>query len=55
MLPKPPKLRLWRRKPREEGLDTTKRFLHITNTALVLEIEGEDEVLYCTVPRVLKY
>ncbi|CAM9820242.1 unnamed protein product, partial [Ascophyllum nodosum] len=45
MLPKPPKLRLWRRKPREEGLDTTKRFLHITNTALVLEIEGEDECL----------
>ena len=44
LLPQPPKLRLWGKKGGEEGLDTAKRFLHITANALVLEVEGTDEV-----------
>lgn len=44
LLPKPPSLRLWEKAGNDEGLDTAKRFLHITADALVLEVEGEDEV-----------
>lgn len=44
LLPKPLKLRLWGKKSADEGLDNAKRFLHITATALVLEVEGEQEV-----------
>lgn len=44
LLPKPPRLRLWEKAGDDEGLDTAKRFLHITAEALVLEVEGEDEV-----------
>lgn len=44
LLPKAPSLRLWGGKGEEDGLDNAKRFLHITPDALVLEVEGEDEV-----------
>lgn len=44
LLPKPPRLRLWEKAGDDEGLDTAKRFLHITTDALVLEVEGEDKV-----------
>lgn len=44
LLPKPPRLPLWGTKRQDEGLDTAKRFLHVTANALVLEVEGEDEV-----------
>lgn len=44
LLPKPPGLNLWGKKPLDEGLDTAKRFLHVTSAALVLEVEGDDEV-----------
>ncbi|CAM9260238.1 unnamed protein product, partial [Laminaria digitata] len=45
LLPKPPGLNLWGKKPLDEGLDTAKRFLHVTSAALVLEVEGDDECL----------
>ena len=44
MLPKPPGLNLWGKKQLDEGLDNAKRFLHVTAGALVLEVEGDDEV-----------
>lgn len=44
LLPKPPRLPLWGSNPQDEGLDAAKRFLHITANALVLEVEGEEEV-----------
>lgn len=50
MLPKPLRLGLWGKSGQDEGLDATKRFLHVTTDALVLEVEGEDEVsatLHC--------
>lgn len=43
-MPKPPGLNLWGKKQLDEGLDTAKRFLHVTAGALVLEVEGDDEV-----------
>lgn len=50
LLPKPPRLGLWGKSGQDERLDATKRFLHVTTDALVLEVEGEDKVsatLYC--------
>lgn len=44
LLPKPPGLNLWGKKHLDEGLDTAKRFLHVTAGALVLEVQGDDEV-----------
>lgn len=45
LLPKPMKLpRLWGKKTQDTGLDNAKRFLHVTKDALVLEVEGEEEV-----------
>jgi SacI homology domain len=50
MLPRPPKLQLSSLPFRKQstppaGLDTARRWLHITNEYLVLEIEGESEGL----------
>lgn len=44
MLPRVPKVRIWGANGNEGGLDDTKRFLHVTDDALVLEIEGEEDV-----------
>ena len=50
MLPRPPKLQLsslpFRKQPAPPaGLDKARRWLHITNEYIVLEIEGESEGL----------
>lgn len=35
---------MWSARSEEAGLDSTKRFLHVTAEALVMEVEGVDEV-----------
>ncbi|CAM9873227.1 unnamed protein product [Choristocarpus tenellus] len=39
------KIRLWKRQEEDMGLDNAKRYLHVTEDALIFEIEGQNECL----------